>query len=277
MSLRSFVLDIAARSDTGRVRPHNEDSVRVLADLGIVILADGMGGYNAGEVASEMATRILAGALGNAVTLHGGDGAKDLDLALARQVILDAVAEANGAIQDAAAQQAGYAGMGTTLVLAWFLGDRVLVAHIGDSRCYRLRAGELLQLTRDHSLLQEHVDDGLLSPAQVKTMKSANLLTRALGVDPVVDADIAEHEVLPGDVFLLCSDGLTDMLDDAEVTIVLREAAEGPIDCAEKLVSLANTAGGRDNISAAVAYARAVKVRTGWRRWLAWLLGDRGH
>ena len=274
MSPYSFVLELAARSDTGKVRPHNEDSVFVEPSLGIVVLADGMGGYNAGEVASEMATRTISAALIHSSQLNRADQ-KELDFVLARQVVLDAVAEANALIQDAALQQAGYAGMGTTLVMAWFMEKRVLLAHVGDSRCYRLRAGSLLQLTKDHSLLQEHLDAGLLSAAEVKSMKSANLLTRALGVDPVVEPDVMDDIVMPGDVYLLCSDGLTDMLDDDELLALLGTAPQGVAACAEHLIAQANAAGGRDNISAAVAHVRGGNAPSGWRHWLARLFGRR--
>jgi protein phosphatase len=234
--------DFFSLSDAGRVRPNNEDAVAVVPDAGLAVLADGMGGYNAGEVASAMATQIVSQSL-RASPSAGAPNPREL-----RQRVLRSVQEANEAIHRASLAQPAYRGMGTTLVLAVFHGVQVTVAHAGDSRLYRLRQGQLTPLTRDHSLLQEQIDAGLLTPELARTAQHKNLVTRALGVMPFVESDIAEHAVQPGDTYLLCSDGLNDMLTDGEMAAILKR--ETALQSAGRaLIDAANAAGGRDNIS----------------------------
>jgi protein phosphatase len=170
--------------------------------------------------------------------------------------------------------------MGTTVVAAIFYDDRVTIAHVGDSRLYRLREGVLEALTRDHSLLQEQVDNGIITPEQARqSKKSTNLLTRALGADPVVEADIADHETRAGDIYLLCSDGLTDMVVDEVVADTLRELGGQPERCVARLVEVANENGGRDNVTVAlVRVARTTPLPRGWWvRLKGWLFGERGR
>ena len=253
----SDALEIVLRTDTGRVREHNEDAVFANPHLGFVVLADGMGGYNAGEVASSMATTRLASELESALAArapHATDGPGGE--AFAGQCLRDAVADANAAIFQAAQDEAGYAGMGTTLVAALFFDDRVAVAHVGDSRLYRLRDGTLSLLTHDHSLLQEQIDSGLLSAEEARHSLNRNLVTRALGVDPLVEVDLAEHLVLPDDLYLLCSDGLNDMVPDEEIALALQTLSGHLELAATQLVEMANDQGGRDNVSVIL-----VKVR----------------
>ena len=253
----SDALEIVLRTDTGRVREHNEDAVFANPHLGFVVLADGMGGYNAGEVASSMATTRLASELESALAArapHATDGPGGE--AFAGQCLRDAVADANAAIFQAAQDEAGYAGMGTTLVAALFFDDRVAVAHVGDSRLYRLRDGTLSLLTHDHSLLQEQIDSGLLSAEEARYSLNRNLVTRALGVDPLVEVDLAEHLVLPDDLYLLCSDGLNDMVPDEEIALALQTLSGHLELAATQLVEMANDQGGRDNVSVIL-----VKVR----------------
>lgn len=253
----SDALEIVLRTDTGRVREHNEDAVFANPHLGFVVLADGMGGYNAGEVASSMATTRLASELESALAArapHATDGPGGE--AFAGQCLRDAVADANAAIFQAAQDEAGYAGMGTTLVAALFFDDRVAVAHVGDSRLYRLRDGTLNLLTHDHSLLQEQIDSGLLSAEEARHSLNRNLVTRALGVDPLVEVDLAEHLVLPDDLYLLCSDGLNDMVPDEEIALALQTLSGHLELAATQLVEMANDQGGRDNVSVIL-----VKVR----------------
>ena len=166
------------------------------------------------------------------------------------------MADANAAIFQAAQDEAGYAGMGTTLVAALFFDDRVAVAHVGDSRLYRLRDGTLSLLTHDHSLLQEQIDSGLLSAEEARYSLNRNLVTRALGVDPLVEVDLAEHLVLPDDLYLLCSDGLNDMVPDEEIALALQTLSDHLELAATQLVEMANDQGGRDNVSVIL-----VKVR----------------
>jgi PPM family protein phosphatase len=199
-------LQIVSRSDAGMVRSHNEDSVFVNAACGLAILADGMGGYNAGEVASGMATSLLGSELEKfagrleAQRPASVDGANPM-----HQAIEAEIQRANAAIYQSAQSQPQYAGMGTTLVLALFHDNAVTVAHIGDSRLYRFRDGKLAVVTRDHSLLQEQIDSGMITPEEARRSQNRNLVTRALGVDPEVEPEIREYDTLPGDLYLLCS------------------------------------------------------------------------
>lgn len=238
-------LEVVVRSDPGRIRGRNEDAVYANASLGLAILADGMGGYNAGDVASGMAVAMLSDRF---ASLLEGNRLSELDDHPA-QLIDAAVSEANVAILSAAQRQPQYAGMGTTLVIAWFLDNRVYLAHLGDSRCYRWRDGALQLMTRDHSLLQEQLDSGMIRPEDARHAEYRNLVTRALGIEPVIDVEITEHAARPGDVFLLCSDGLNDMLEDVEIAALLARHGADLGQAAEMLIEEANDHGGRDNVS----------------------------
>jgi len=237
-------LEMVSRSDTGRVRTHNEDAVHIDPLRGMAILADGMGGYNAGEVASSMVTELLCGVLEQSWALGGRDS-RDA----ARSAAEAGIAHANNAVYTAAQSQSQFAGMGTTLVMALFHGDAVTVAHVGDSRLYRLRGGELALLTHDHSLLQEQLDRGILNAEEARHAQHKNLVTRAIGVDPEVEPEIASHELRKGDIYLLCSDGLNDMLEDADIAATLRAGARHLGAAATALVQRANDSGGQDNVS----------------------------
>ncbi len=236
------------------VRPHNEDTVFV-HDAGLAVLADGMGGYNAGEVASGIAVRLITeGLLPELVS--GRDLSKvDVHTGLTHAALLlqQQIAAANKGIYEAAQSRPECAGMGTTVVAAAFHGNRVSIAHIGDSRCYRLRGGKFEQLTRDHSLLQEQIDSGQITLDQARFSLNKNLVTRALGIEAIVPADIAEYRVEPDDIYLLCSDGLTDMVDSDVVHGIVDEQREALEAAAASLVELANQNGGRDNISVILA------------------------
>ena len=246
-------LEFFSASDTGRARSNNEDSVAIDEDCGLLTLADGMGGYNAGEVASGMATAFIKTELGRWLR-QVADTASDEDVRRALDLCVD---HANRSIFDAANTNAQFAGMGTTLVVAVFRGARLLLGHVGDSRAYRLRDGRLAQITRDHSLLQEQIDAGLITAQQASFSANKNLVTRAVGVEETVVLETHLHDVLAGDVLLLCSDGLSDMLDDAAIGRILRDH---PLlaDAGTALIAAANAAGGKDNI--AVALARVVQV-----------------
>ncbi len=230
--------------DTGRARTNNEDSVALDASVGLAVLADGMGGYNAGEVASSMATSFVCTELGRWLR-EATDSATDTEVRRAMDICVD---NANRAIFNAANSNPQYAGMGTTLVVAVFRDARVLVGHVGDSRAYRLRGGRLQQITRDHSLLQEQIDAGLITQEQAAFSANKNLVTRAIGVEDTVLLESHLHEVQPGDLLLLCSDGLCDMLDDVSISQVL-QMHESLSAAATALIDAANDAGGRDNIS----------------------------
>ncbi|GAP36436.1 Stp1/IreP family PP2C-type Ser/Thr phosphatase [Piscinibacter sakaiensis] len=246
-------------TDTGRSRSNNEDSVSIDPGRALVVLADGMGGYNAGEVASNMATSHIRGELGRWLA-EASSAASDHDI---RRAMSLCVENANRAIYDAAHANAQQAGMGTTLVLGVFRGDAVWLGHVGDSRAYRLRDGSLRQITRDHSLLQEQIDAGLISPEQAAHSSNKNLVTRAVGVEAGVELDVTRHEVLAGDIYLLCSDGLSDMLDDEAMARLLR-SGESLEAAAAALIGAANEAGGRDNISVILARAKASPATRSW-------------
>jgi protein phosphatase len=243
-------LEIVSQTNPGMVRAHNEDSVAQELACGLVVLADGMGGYNAGEVASGIAVSVVATEicqrLQNASpTDHDEDSGEELGVVLLR----DNIRRANASIYHAAQSQPQYAGMGTTIVSGLFYDNRVVVGHVGDSRMYRLR-GEMLQtITRDHSLLQEQIDGGMISVEDARLSKNKNLVTRAVGIDAEVVPEIHVHDVLVGDIYLLCSDGLNDMVEDEDIQSTLY-AMQGNLPlAAEQLIQLANDNGGRDNVS----------------------------
>ncbi len=241
-------IEFHAALDPGRARSNNEDSVAVEQDAALAVLADGMGGYNAGEVASHMLTSFVANELGRWLR-EASRRAGDADVRRAMDICVD---NANRAIFNAANANPQYAGMGTTLVLVVFRESRLLVGHVGDSRCYRMRAGRLQQITRDHSLLQEQIDAGLITVEQAAFSANKNLVTRAVGVEDTVLLETHQHELQLGDLYLLCSDGLSDMLDDASIAQVLL-AYDSLAAAAQALIDAANEAGGKDNISVVLA------------------------
>lgn len=266
-------LHIVSLTDPGRVRGHNEDCVESRPEIGVVILADGMGGYNAGEVASGMATSLIASGLTQSWTV---ERLRKLDrntaIELSRQLIQEEVSKSNTAIYATAEKDPQCAGMGTTLVVGIFFDNFLTVGHIGDSRLYRMRNDVLEQLTRDHSLLQEQIDSGLISKEDARTSHNKNLVTRALGIDPSVDAEIHTHEVEEGDIYLLSSDGLNDMIEDEEVQMTLIALRSNLELTAQQLVQAANDAGGRDNISVMlVKVNKTFALQRGfWARMKSW-------
>lgn len=262
-------LEIAWRTDPGVIRSHNEDSVFADARLGLAILADGMGGYNAGEVASGMTTTRLAADLEKLITSEAlCESRSHRDSATIERLLVNEIGATNFAVFHAAASSPQFAGMGTTLVLAWFYDNRMSVAHVGDSRLYRLRNDAFVQLTRDHSLLQEQLDSGIITPEEARISGNRNLVTRALGVDPTVDVEIGDFDVQRGDIVLLCSDGLNDMVDDEEIGLTLRTLGGNLQLAAEHLVQMANDYGGRDNVSVILVRVRDdfSGARTWWQR-----------
>ena len=235
-----------ALSDIGRVRQHNEDSVAVLAQAGLAVLADGMGGYQAGEVASRMATDCIVRHFGHWLLSTAASQT------CTRQALVDSIELTNRSVFDAAWRHPEYRGMGTTLVVAVFQDRRLLVAHVGDSRLYRLRQGTLTALTRDHSWLQQQIDTGTLDPAVAHLSPHRHLVTRAIGVRPSVQPEITEWHTAPGDTYMLCSDGLHEMLSSQQMSAIL--CRESSMEMAAKaLLTAANQAGGRDNISLVLA------------------------
>jgi protein phosphatase len=239
-----MIYQFCAMTDPGLTRDNNEDSLAFDEPTLTAVLADGMGGYNAGEIASGMATAFIKSELSRWLT-EAGDGAKAREVRRAMEICVD---NANRSIFNSANSNAHYAGMGTTLVVGVFRDDRLVLGHIGDSRCYRLRDGLLNQITKDHSLLQEQMDAGLITPEQAATSSIKNLVTRALGVDESVLLEVNEHAVQAGDLYLMCSDGLSDMINDDAISEIV--SGELPLEQrAKQLIDAANERGGRDNIS----------------------------
>jgi len=253
MSLRGK-LKFAEITDTGKVREHNEDAIGSDVDYGLMVLADGMGGYNAGEVASGIAVQTIS-----ELATEGADREHrhEIDPAtgLMRQTIVlrDAVTRANKIIFQTAQSQTHCEGMGTTLVAAMFYDNKVSMAHVGDSRAYRLRGTKFEQLTLDHSLLQELVDRGFYSEEEAQRSTNRNYVTRALGVEPTVEVEVQEFDVLPDDVFLLCSDGLPDMVEDEDIHLTISTFNASLDVVGQQLVKLSNEHGGRDNVSVMLA------------------------
>ena len=253
-----MMYEICAHTDQGLVRKNNEDAVAFDLETGLCLLADGMGGYNAGEVASSMAVAFLSQEL-TAWLVQAGNRASNREL---RRTMEACVSHVNHSIFSAASSNPDYAGMGTTLVAGVFLNARLVLAHIGDSRCYRLRGRVLQQITKDHSLLQEQVDAGLMTAEQALISPNRNLITRALGVEDSVLVEINEHRTEPGDLYLMCSDGLSDMVLDTVIEAIL--SAPGNLrEKAVALISVANDSGGRDNISVLLVQAAKDESRRG--------------
>jgi len=213
--------------------------------VGLAVLADGMGGYNAGEVASGIAVAMISAELKKALIAAAGE----LDVPKAVKLVGEHAVRANNAIFQASQSQSQYAGMGTTLVVAMWHDDHMIVGHIGDSRLYRMRASKLEQVTRDHSLLQEQIDSGLITKEQARHSQNKNLVTRAVGIDPEVEAEVHSYPVQVGDIYLLCSDGLNDMLTDEDMELTLSSLQANLTLAAGQLVQQANDNGGRDNVS----------------------------
>src|SRR5665213_803494 len=237
-------------TDTGKVREHNEDTIAFDADIGLLVLADGMGGYNAGEVASGIAVKTILNLVRESVDRQDLR-AMDRESGMSRPSIIlrDAIHRANKIIYQTARTQPNCEGMGTTVVSALFFDNKVSIAHVGDSRLYRLRGEKYEQLTMDHSLLQELVDRGFYSAAEAQRAANKNYVTRALGVEPSVDVEVQEVPVQKGDTFALCSDGLSDMVEDDDMHLTLSTFGANLDTVAKQLIQLANDNGGRDNIS----------------------------
>ncbi|MBL8302118.1 MAG: serine/threonine-protein phosphatase [Ideonella sp.] len=252
--------EIVCNTHQGMVRSGNEDAVYAHAGFGLAILADGMGGYAAGEIASRLAVDEIRAELESALphldvqsrALTGAEIAEDMRFAARR---------ANTTILNSAKKEPDYEGMGATLVIAVMTAGRLFVGHLGDSRAYRYRAGRLEQLTRDHCWVDEQISQGALQIDALLDTRFKNIVTRALGIDTDVDLEVHDHEALPDDVFLLCSDGLSDMLDDGQIEAVL--AGGDPLAVkASALIDRANKNGGKDNIS--VILMREAPARGGW-------------
>ncbi len=267
--VNSVRIESGGSSDVGRVRGNNEDSFRIVSPLNLFVLSDGMGGEAHGEVASAMAVETLVSHCLEAEKHHEAPlcgeplvGWSDRTKRLASAVHL-----ANQKIFSSAEEHAEQQGMGATLTAAWIDGERLSVAHVGDSRAYLLRGGGLLQLTSDHSLVAEQVRRGILTPVEAEQSEMQSVLLRALGAQPEIEVEAEEHSLIARDVLLLCSDGLTRMVTEPEIAGTL-QAETDPQKAAERLVALANEYGGADNVTVIV-----VRVEPDSRGWFSWLRG----
>ena len=265
MALRDKVAT-ALLSDTGRVRQNNEDAVGEDPEIGLLVLADGMGGYNAGEIASGISvTTVLDTARRQWSTLEHGRVDPVTGYSVEALMLKAAVEDAHRTIHSVAESQPQCAGMGTTIVTCLLHDDRMSIAYVGDSRLYRYRGGKLDQITRDHSLLEELVARGHYSREEALKLVRKNIVTRALGAEPDVEVDIIEETVEVGDIVLMCSDGLTDMVSDEVIGLTLGKYADNLERAARELVALANEGGGKDNVS--VVLARTNSPLGQGRRW----------
>jgi PPM family protein phosphatase len=249
MSLKGKLAHVAV-TDVGKVRDHNEDAIGSQPEIGLWVLADGMGGYNAGEVASGIAVKTIVDLVTQACK-HEKRGEIESGTGYMRQTIVlrDAIHRANKVINQTAQSQPQCEGMGTTLVASLFYNNRVSIAHVGDSRMYRLRGNRFEQITMDHSLLQELVDRGFYSQEEAQRSTNRNYVTRALGVEANVEVEVQEVDVQKGDYFLMCSDGLPDMVEDEDIHLTISTFSNDVRTVGEQLIKLTNDNGGRDNVS----------------------------
>ncbi len=244
----TYALDFALRTHAGLVRPLNEDALGADPDAGLFILADGLGGYNAGEIASTMAVSTLLAELTAARDkARAENGSFD-----PRAALRESMVSMNSAIFRAALNSTAFEGMATTVVIAWLLDGKLWAAHAGDSRLYRFRGGQLEQLTRDHSFSQELLDAGMVTEEEARLLPAKNLVTRALGASAEVEPEIHEYDAQAGDLLVLCSDGLTEMVTHYEIGGLVAACAPDVQEAARRLVDMANEAGGRDNVSVIV-------------------------
>jgi len=242
-------LKFAGLSHAGHKRNHNEDSIGIDLDLGIAVLADGMGGYQGGQIASALAVRVVLENVRARYRHAAKESGRKRGVDWHQSVLREAFRKANGVIYSISRRNPQWHGMGTTLIVALFHDDRITIGHVGDSRLYRVRSNQLQQVTTDHSLIQELVDQGFCAPEDLRGSPNKNLITRAVGIAPSVQPDLKQEPVLAQDVYLLCSDGLTDLVEDQTIGLTLRENRCGLRKAAVSLVRLANHRGGHDNIS----------------------------
>lgn len=257
MSLKDKI-EIIAQTDTGAVRDHNEDAIGNNPDLGLVVLADGMGGHRGGEVASAITVNTVLEQLASTLKkIKSGETDDETGYSRESLAVHDAILKANANVYNASSENTQYKGMGTTIVVMLFYDNRYTVAHVGDSRLYRYREGLMEQITRDHSLMQELIDRGFYTPEQARQSLNKNLVTRAIGIEEKVQIDITEDVALPGDIYLLCSDGVTDMIEDGLICDTIKHNVDDLDRAAQELIRESNEHGGKDNIS--VILARPIK------------------
>lgn len=265
----SYRLEVVSLSDIGRVRAQNEDAVATDGEFGIAAVADGIGGRRSGEIASRMVADIVLDKLRHQVRKFRDGTRQPMPLQFAEQI----VGEANRAVHASAARHPEREGMGTTLALALFHGQRVALLHVGDSRIYRLRDGRLQALTRDDSLLSDQLERGLIAAEDSRGSHNRHLVTQALGVAETVSVRLNEESVRSGDVFLLCTDGLSDLVEAADIELIIDSLKTNLSLAAGQLVQLANDNGGYDNISVVLVRVLEAEAQSARRGWIARLLG----
>ena len=247
MSLKNKIL-LCGKTDAGLLRDHNEDSIGCNENIALAVLADGMGGHRGGEMASAMTVSMIL----ESIT------AKAIKNSTIGRLMHKAILQANKSVYESSKTNSQYRGMGTTIVALMFYDNHFTVAHVGDSRLYRLRNNQLEQITRDHSFVQEQIDLGLHTAEQARNSPHKNLITRAIGIDDDVQVDIKEDIAMPDDIYLLCSDGVNDMLDDEMIKKTLIDNRFDLDNASSEIIRLANEFGGKDNIS--VLLAKPVKT-----------------
>ncbi len=250
---------IAGYTDTGVRREHNEDTIAFNQNLGIAVLADGMGGHNAGEIASNMAVEAV---LEKLQSLRSRKTSVPITSSQLLEYVSNTISHSNSMIFNAAEATAGHKGMGTTLIAAVICGSTMYAGHVGDSRLYLFRDRVLSRITKDHSLVQDLIDKGFYTEIEARNASVGHIVTRALGTKAEVDVDTIEHDIEPNDIFLLCSDGLSDMVDDWSIEETLAERDHNLDRKAKRLVALANRNGGKDNISVILMQVQPTKPDT---------------
>jgi protein phosphatase len=253
-------IEIISRTDTGRVRTHNEDSISGEESIGLVVLADGMGGCQAGEVASKIAVNTIMDKLCTPLKTISRYATQRYHTILLEQAVL----KANQAIHYKAKQESNYEGMGTTVVAVLFHDDFISVAHVGDSRLYRLRGNEFCQLTKDHSLLQELIDCDFYTPEQAQNSPNKHILTQVLGIEQMVNIEMQQYKILEQDIYLLCSDGLSDMLKESDIYNIIINKNNSLEQAAHSLINAANEKGGKDNISLMLVRPLTLSPKVSW-------------
>lgn len=254
----------SAKSDIGRKRPHNEDCFVADPSIGLYVVCDGMGGGNAGEVASRMAIEAIVGHIKSGAD-HADYGGGDPNLTPATNQLAQAIRAANTAVFRASWEHPKYAGMGTTVAAARLSGRTMSIAHVGDSRVYLIRNGIMQALTVDHSWVAEQVAQGYMTEQEAERSPRRNIVTRALGVQSAVDIDVAELPIFSGDLLLLCSDGLTRGVPCNEMLRTLER--QGDLgEKTDRLIALANEAGGEDNITVMLVAVEGGAAGRLWHR-----------
>jgi serine/threonine protein phosphatase PrpC len=239
----AYKISIYAQSDPGLVRQNNEDAWVAIPESRLFILADGMGGHRAGEIAAKEAIESLSNTMTKLF-----QSKPNLSLQEARQALQQAIEQANHLVYRLSRREEHLKGMGTTLCCVYFHEEGVICAHVGDSRIYRLRKGKLDLLTVDHSLVRELIDLGQLNEAQAPNFLYKNILTRAIGTEPTVEPSLHVEKCVQGDIYLICSDGLSDMLTHSQIAMILNRTSTIE-DAGKSLISAAKQRGGHDNIT----------------------------